>query len=170
MLLDIIPSMQHFYRNLISVSSKKIAFLQLDSCLKHKRNAMKSTSSLSSVDKRTRARWWLPLVSVRKNVFWKLGKSLWRNMCLPSLPSGSTRSTRSCRGFGSTSTSCWALSCFTSSRGRSTPRSWLNTRTCPCRRCTERHTCCVSLVGREGTHTHTHTHTLFHHQRTDKPL
>lgn len=52
------------------------------------------------------------------------------------------------RGFESTSTSCWALNCCTSSRGRSMPRSWANTQTRRCPRCTALHTCCVCSVGK----------------------
>lgn len=89
--------------------------------------------------------------------------SMWQYcVCLWSY-SGSMRSVKWWQGFVSISTWCWAHSCCTSSRGRSTPRSWRSNRTCPCHRFTELHTCCVSLVGALDTHTQTHNA----HQDTD---
>lgn len=61
-------------------------------------------------------------------------------------PSGSMLWTRWWQGSGSTSTSCWALSCSISLRGPSMQRYWRITPTHPCPRSTGAHTCSGFLV------------------------
>lgn len=119
-------------------------------------------------------------ISMWSNLHFLLNVDVTVSSCLCSssrflLISGSTPLMKWWRASGSTSTWCWALSCCTSSRGRSTPRSWASTWTRPCRRCTARRTCCACLVGKlESSRRNTGLHALsrmaFHSSSSSPPV